>query len=293
MRNTVHLVPAEDLRWMMRLVAPRIRMIIDSISRTMRLELDERVYAKSNAVIAAALAGGRQLARPALAEVLERAGIQTEGRLTLLTQRAQTDGVVCHGLRHGAHHGLVLVDDWLRAGRELDGEEAQAEFARRYFRSHGPATVADYAWWSGLTVRDAKRGIGALGPELARETVDGQEYWSAADAERPATDEPPAAHLLPNYDEFTVAYKDRSAVFDPMYRPKVDTPTHNILFANAIAIGGEILGTWKRSRKPGAVTVDAVLFRPPLPGESEAVTAAAERYGRFLELPVRLATSAS
>ncbi|HEX6682004.1 MAG TPA: winged helix DNA-binding domain-containing protein, partial [Candidatus Limnocylindrales bacterium] len=152
MRNTVHLVPPEDLRWMMRLVAPRIRMIIDNIARQGKLGLDESVYAKSNEIIAKALVGGNQMTRPQLAKLLEEAGIATEGRLTLITQRAQTDGIMCHSVRKGAQYGLALVDDWLPPGRDLTGEEALAEFARLYFRGHGPATLQDYAWWSGLTL---------------------------------------------------------------------------------------------------------------------------------------------
>lgn len=133
LRNTVHLVAPEDLRWMLRLVAPRIRMIIDSIARAARPDLDENVYARSNEAIGDALAGGRQLTRPELGERLKAAGIPTAGRLTLLTQRAQTDRIVYHAARYR----LALTDEWLPPGRDLRGDEALADLARRYLGATG------------------------------------------------------------------------------------------------------------------------------------------------------------
>jgi hypothetical protein len=279
MRNTVHLVAAEDLRWMLRLVAPRIRMVIDSIGRAARLDLDEGVYARSNEVIGDALAGGRQLTRPELAERLEAAGISTAGRLTLLTQRAQTDGIVCHATRYG----LALTDEWLRPGRDLRGDEALAELARRYFRGHGPATVRDFAWWCGLTLTDCRRAVAAVAPDLERVVIGGEEHL--ADGPPPGADPAEAlTHLLGNYDEYTVGYKDRSAVFDAAHRAKVDTPGHNILFTHAVVVDGEILGTWKR--RGAAVT--ARLFQRVTAAQEDAVEAAARRYGTFLGAPVAL-----
>jgi hypothetical protein len=295
MRNTVHLVPAEDLRWMMRLMAPRIRPIIDNIARANGVALDESLYARSNAVIAAELAGGRQLTRPELAIALERAGLRTDGglALTLLTQRAQVDGLVCHGLRRGAKYGLVLVDDWLPPGRELDREldreAALAEFARRYARSHGPATVHDFAWWSGLTVADARAGLESGRAELQTTVRDGRTYWYAEAP--PGRYDGTRAHLLPNYDELLVGYKDRSAAFDHTHRSKVAAPTQNVLFSHTVAVNGEILGTWKRRRTKTGVIVDAALFREPRPREAAAVAGAAEWYGAFLGCPVQLTTS--
>jgi hypothetical protein len=291
MRNTVHLVPAEDLCWMVRLMAPRIRMIIDNIARAGRLGLDEKLYARSNAVIADALAGGRRLTRATLAAALAAAGVRTDGRLTLLTQRAQTDGLVCHGPRRGAHYTLVLVDEWLPAGRSLGRDEALAEFARRYFRGHGPATLHDYAWWSGLTVADARAGLEAVRPELQAETVGGREYWYAEPpAAPPAADGGATAHLLPNYDEFTVGYRDRSAVFDDAYRPMVTAPTNNILFVNAVVVDGEVVGQWRRTKRKDSVALATESFRGLTVAESGAVRAAAARYGAFVDRPVALTT---
>jgi len=237
------------------------------------------------------LVGGRQRSRPELAVALERAGISADvGLLTMLTQRAQVDGVVCHGLRRGAHHGLVLVDEWLPPGRSLDREEALAELALRYVRSHGPASVHDYAWWSGLTMADARAGFEAARSQLHRE----QSFWYAEPPPSPPRQD--MAVLLANYDEYVVGYKDRSAVFDEVYRPMVDAPTHNPLFAHTIVVNGEIVGTWRRPpsdavKDTSAVTLEARLFRALRPGEAHAVAAASQQYGAFVGCPVKLSTT--
>lgn len=263
MRNTVHIVPAEDLRWMLRLVAPRIRMLIDNIARANRLDVD---FERGNDLVAAALAGGKQLTRAELAVELEAAGVRTgEGRMMLMAQRAQTDGVVCQAVRTGAHAPLALAEDWLPAGRDLDGEEAEAELARRYVRGHGPATERDYAWWSGLTLTAARRGLAAAS-DLRR----AGDHWSGA----PEPAEAPAGtHLLPNYDEFLVAYKDRSAAVDPA--------DGNVIFVHTVVADGVVVARWKRTGGRLAVT-------PFRPFDRASLTAAAERYAAFLGRPVEV-----
>jgi hypothetical protein len=267
MRNTVHLVPAEDLRWMLRLVAPRIRMILDNIARANRLELDDSVFRRSNDVVGAALAGGRQLTRSELAVHLEAAGIRTDdGRMMLIAQRAQTDGVVCQAVRTGAHAPLALADEWLPPGRDLDGDEATAELARRYVRGHGPATERDFAWWSGLTLAAARRGLAAAADDLKRVG----DHWYV---EPEGGSEPAGTHLLPNYDEFLVGYQDRSAAVDPA--------DGNVIFVHTIVQDGMIVGRWKRTGRRLAVT-------PFRPFDAEALTAAVQRYATFLGEPVEV-----
>jgi hypothetical protein len=292
MRNTVHLVPALDLRWMMRLMAPRIRRLIGNVARANGVPIDESTYARSNEVIAAELAGGGQASRAELSLALERAGVRTGAELAvmLLVQRAQVDGLVCAAPRHGRQDRLVLVDEWLPPGPTLDRDEAVAELARRYFRSHGPATVSDFVWWSGLTVADARAALEALGTELATEARDGQTYWYA-ERPPPVDRDGDVAYLLGNYDEYLVGYKDRTAVFDPAHRPKLTTPTRNVLFAHTVVVNGEVVGTWRRARQRDGVSVRAELFRPLSSGEVDAVAAAVERVGAFLGRAVELTTT--
>ena len=163
-----------------------------------------------------------------------------------------------------------------------------AELAARYFTSHGPATVRDFGWWSGLTIQEIRKGIHLAGKELQHEGIDGNDHWSGADdAGRGRAGG--VAHLLPNFDEYTVAYRDRSALLDPKvpfdaasfayYRDA--SPMGGIL-SNIVTIGGRVRGAWSRVLAPGRVKVDVKSLAPLSSSEGAAVHRAAARFGRFL-----------
>src|SRR5262249_41454511 len=215
MRGTLHFVAAEDARWMLKLLTPRV--IARSPSRHRELSLDERVFRGAREIFVKALSGGRQLTRTALYELLHARGINTkDGRgLHILGQLAH-EGLICFGARDGKQPTFALLDEWLPQHKSRERDEALAELAERYFTSHGPATLQDFAWWSGLTTADARDGLEMAKRRLAPETINGQTYWLASSTPA-AKDAAPIAYLLPAYDEYTVAYKDRSAALNPDY----------------------------------------------------------------------------
>lgn len=285
LRGTLHYVAAGDVHWMLGLSAPRT--IARDARRYRQLELDEATFAKSRRVLARALQGGRQLTRPELAAALNRAGISTDGqRLMHLLNHAALNGLVCYAARRGKQFTFALLDEWVPAAKTLERDEALAELARRYFTSHGPATLQDYVWWSGLQTADARSGLEMAQRHLAQEVIDGKTYWlsPSTPAVKSAT---PAAYLLPPFDEYTVAYRDRSAVLDSSYAKQVNVG--NGIFSPVIVINGQVVGTWKRTLKKGAVMITPGPFTPLRRAETRALTAAARQYGAFLELPAVLA----
>lgn len=284
MRPTWHFVTPEDIRWLLALTAPRVNTAVASYYR--KLELDEATFARSNAVLAKALEGGKQLTRPELAAILQQAGIATADllRFSHLMLRAELDGVVCSGALRGKQHTYALLDERAPQARTLERDEALAELARRYFTSHGPATVADFGWWSGLTMADARAGLEMAKPHLLQEVSEGQVYWLPFSSP-PVNVTPPVAHLLPAFDEYTVAYKDRRAILDPAYPPQAKTDILN----PAIAVAGKIVGTWKRTFKKDTVVLTLSPFTILTEAENQAIAGAARHYAAFLELPVVLA----
>jgi hypothetical protein len=164
-------------------------------------------------------------------------------------------------------------------------EKALAELTRRYFRSHGPATIQDFVWWSGLTTADARKGIEAVNSEFEQDTVADQTYWFSVPASPKSSS--PSAYLLPNYDEYTVGYRDRSAIFDGSHIEKLSAFRESIL-TQVIIINGEVSGTWKRTLKRNTVTIELAAFTALTREQNQAVVAAAQRYGNFLQLPVQL-----
>jgi hypothetical protein len=283
MRPTWHFVAPADIRWLLALTGPRVNAVNGYMYR--RLELDDALFQQSNAVITTALERGKQLTRAELAMALKEAGIVAEGmRLGYIVHRAELDAVVCSGARRGKQFTYALLAERAPQAKSLERDEALAELTRRYFTSHGPAMIKDFAWWSGLTTADAKAGLEMVGSHLVKEVIDGRTYWFSPDI--PAIEDPsPTAHLLPIYDEYTIAYKDHSGILDPAYTEQA----RNIVFGGVIAMAGQGVGSWRRTFSKGQVVVEAAPFRPFTAAEQDAFAEAAGRYAEFLGLPVALA----
>ena len=216
LRLTWHFVARDDIRWMLALSGPRVNAVSAHYYR--KMELDERTFTRSRDVFERSLRDGAHKTRPELGAALRRAGIVASGtRLAFLTLRAELDAVICNGPRRGKELTYALFDERVPAAKPVDRDEALARLATRYFSSHGPATLKDYVWWSGLTVRDAKAGIDLAGAALSRDDVDGFTYWSAG-GRAPKPPSSTIAHLLPNYDEYLIAHKDRHLVVSRLGR---------------------------------------------------------------------------
>lgn len=303
LRPTWHLVLPDDLRWLLALTAPRLRTAL--AGRWRELEIGPGVMSRAQDTFAGALAGGRQLTRTELGAALRAAGIAPDGqRLPHLIMAAELDALVVSGPRRGHDFTYMLMDDRVPAAAPLSPEEALGRLAQRYFRSRGPAQLQDFAWWAGTTLDGARRGVAAAGDSLASELIDGKPYWdadpgsdavlvpvAAASAPGPAPPPPrtsraPVAHLLPNFDELTVAYRDRSAADHPDGRFDPDLFAFGSILGNVLVIGGRVRGAWRRVVRPRSVRVQVRLLDPLSPAERAAVARAAERMSRFLERPV-------
>ena len=281
LRPTWHFVSPADIRWMLSVSGPRVNAVNAHYYR--KNGLDAAVFARSGRAIERALTGGRHLTRLELAAVLDKAGIQAAGqRLAYLMMRAELDGIICSGARRGKQATYALLDERAPGTSTMTREEALATLATRYFTSHGPATLRDYVWWSGLTVKDAKTGIDAAGKGLRTVTIDTRMYWLASSWTRvPAPGS--TLHLLPNYDEYLIAYKDRGSIRDG--KPAASGPV-SIEFAHFLIIDGKLRGTWKRSFRAGRTVIALRLFRPLSRDERLELEEGAARIQRFAGVPV-------
>jgi DNA glycosylase AlkZ-like len=288
MRPTWHFVSPADIRWMLALTAARINATNAYYYR--KLELNDAIFACSNAALAKALQGDKQLTRPELVSVLQQAGITADDglRFTLIVMRAELDGIICSGARRGKQFTYALLDERVPQVRTLDYHEALAEFVLRYVTSHGPATLQDFVWWSGLTTAEARVGLEMVKSQLMHEIVDGQTYWFATSAPpAPRTNDlAHTAYLLPNFDEYTVGYTDRNALFDMSHAKKFDS--RNNILSNVMVLDGQIIGTWTRTVKKDAVMITPNLFIPLNEAETRAFAASANRYGAFLGKPAHV-----
>ncbi|HWQ12560.1 MAG TPA: winged helix DNA-binding domain-containing protein [Roseiflexaceae bacterium] len=279
MRGTLHFVPPADVRWMLELLTPRV--VQRSAARLRQLGLDAPTIAASAEVLVRALEGGRRLTRPAVFAALESAGIATGGQrgYHILTQLAY-ERLICFGPRDGRQPTFTLLDEWAPSARSLPRDEALATLALRYFTGHGPATLQDFMWWSGLTAADARAGSGAAATQLERAVVEGREYYFAGDAAHTPEDAP-GAFLLPPFDEYLVGYRDRSAMLDQRHAPMV-VPSANGVFNPIVVIGGRVVGSWKRTLQKDTVAITFSPFAALDEAQARTLADAAGRYGDFL-----------
>lgn len=280
MRPTWHFVTPDDIRWLLELSAPRVKRAIAMYCR--QVGLDEATFARSNTVIADALRGGKQLLRSELGDALAAAGVDVSDRqrLQFIVFNAELDGIICSGPRRGKQFTYALLVERAPLARSLPREEALAELTRRYFISHGPATVRDFSWWSGLTVGDARAGLALVGEALIHEEIEGQSYWFAADA-LPAAEPTHEAFLLPTYDELLVGYTGFAAA-TMGGRPRTNTNQ----FSATVVLGGQVVGNWRRTITTKAAVIEIAPFEPLGDEQREAIFTAAGRYGQFFGVPV-------
>jgi hypothetical protein len=278
LRGTLHFVAADDVRWLLEVATPRV---LQRHARRLRdeFDVDDKVCARARTVIERALSGGGALTRDALYAVLDGARISTAGQrgLHILWSLAQ-QGLLCFGARQGKQQTFVLLDEWLPSTRRLSREVALIELARRYFASRGPATLRDFTWWSGLAAAQAADALDCVKGKLEQRELDGRVYWFAAQATDARKTNAPRVHLLPAYDEYTVAYEDRSAALDAEHAQRAG----NGIFKPTLLVDGRIAGTWTRTLGKSAVTVSPVLFdRWPAPLR-KALDVQVARYAAFL-----------
>lgn len=277
-RGTIHFVSAADLRWIPELLTPRI--LSATTAQHQREGLDSATYARSRKVFTKALQGGKQLPRPGMYRLLQEADISTKGlRGLFILHRLAQEGLLCFGARAGKQPTFALSEEWVPNTRRLARGDALAEIAKRYFTGHGPATLQDFVWWTGLKVADARAGLEMVKAELEQIVVEDKTYWTAEMPTARGTNAS-GAYLLPAYDEYLVGYQDRRAAIDPEYE-KHFTFWNGSVFNPTIIIGGKIIGTWKRLLNKNA-PVNTTLFISLSQAKTRAVNAAANRYQKFL-----------
>jgi winged helix DNA-binding protein len=278
MRGTLHFVHAADARWMLGLLTPRV--IARAAGRHRELELDGPTFARARTLLTRALRDGRRLTRPQAYDVLDRGGVSPRGQrgIHILGHLSQ-QRVLCFGPREGRQPTFVLLDEWLPAATsDPPREQALAMLAERYFASHGPATMQDFAWWSGLTTADAQTAIGAAGSRLDTEAWKQKRWWrSAAAVVRGARGS--RAVLLPPWDEYLVGYRDRSLAAASSSKGRDPA---GLIGTPVIVIDGQVHGTWKRSLARATARVVMEAWTRVTAGDRRALLEAAAGYGDFL-----------
>jgi hypothetical protein len=284
MRPTWHLVSAEDVYWLLELTAPRLKSGLKA--RNTQLELTEDIFSKSCQIIERELDGGMALTREKLARVFEKEKIKTdENRFSHLMMRAELDGLVCSGPPHNNKLTYALLSDRVPVKKQLSKEEALHELAKRYFFSHGPATLQDFVWWSGLSVSDARKALEMNKPNLISEVVQSETYWFVNSISYLKFNSV-NVYLLPAFDELLISYRDRTALITDENNKKAISS--NGIFRPIVVIGGKVCGIWRRISQKNQTLIEVNLFLRQNRQIVELIEVEANRYGLFINKPVQL-----
>ncbi len=286
LRPTWHFVAAADISWMLALSAPRVHAANGYWYRW--LEVDDALARRSRTVLTRALRDGKQLTRAQLGQALTKAKIQVKSpqRLACIVMRAELDGLICSGARQGKQFTYALLEEVVPRQRTLERDEALHELAKRYFSTRGPATADDFAWWSGLTKTDAKKAAESAGSVLQQQSIDGRLYWFPGPAHL-TKPKAPIAHLLPNYDEYFIGFKDRGAFAQRLRAAGIVART-DALSGHILAIDGQIVGGWGRNFRGKKAVLRLKLLQALTAAEDRAVATAASRFADFLGMPVQI-----
>lgn len=281
MRHTLHLTAHDDLRWMLKWLTPKI---INLYSRRRReLELDDNVLRKSRNLFVKALQGGNQITRNNLYKLLDENGISSSGQRGIhILAHLSMEGLLCFGPRHGKQFTFTLLDEWIPESKILSREEALGELAKRYFISHGPAAVQDFAWWTGLTLTDARNAAASVKDYLKELIIENKSYLYSRNS-RKLKSANSAAIVLPAFDEYFVGYKDRSAALESGTPEEFTAPFS--LLSPVILINGCAAGTWGRRIIKNKVIVDIKPFRKYSKEELDNVHESIAEYCRFIQMP--------
>lgn len=283
MRPTWHLVAAEDIRWMLKLSAQRVIAANESYAKGHGLDISEALYTKSHNLLEKILCGKKSMTRQEIAGQFNREGIPADNHcMTRFMARAEQVGIVCSGEDKGGKCTYALLEERVPPMPDLTKDESLARLARSYFRSHAPAVLQDFVWWSGLPVAEARQAVYLIDSELTAEEWNGQ-TWYIHNSSRTCGEASGRVHLLPSYDEYLLGYKDRTDVLPFEHYSKAFT--NNGLFYPIVLHEGHVIGNWSKSIKKGRLIIEHSCFREGDCVEESTLDKEKNRYIRFIGWP--------
>jgi hypothetical protein len=284
LRPTWHLVSADDIHALLELSATQIKASMQS--RDKQLGLTDSVFRKSQEVLLTNLQNERHLTRDELVSVLINAGFDlSENRTSHLLMRAEIDGIICSGKIRDGKLTYALLSERVPYSGTFNRDLACTELARRYFRSHGPATLNDFVWWSGLSKGQSKKALETIKTEFVSETIENQTYWFSSDIQS-FEPENNTIHFVPAFDEFIISYRDRKASLP--FENMAQAVSVNGIFKPVIVINGQVEGTWKRTVKKNIIILETLFFSPISKSVKNQLEEALMPYGQFFDKNIEI-----
>ena len=276
LRPTWHFIHPADIKWILKLSAPRVHMLNGLYYR--KFDIEPKLLKKTNAILEKNLRDKNFLTREELSVEFLKGKIKSDrSKLAYIIMHAELEGLICSGPRRGKQFTYALVEERAPKARLLNKKDSLHELATRYFTSRGPATIKDFAWWSGLTIKDCNEAIHSLSASFVKDVWNEQEF--IFNETLPVAPMANATFLVPDYDEYGISYKNRTMYNHPKWHlsEKLDHPD----FYHAVAVDGYFGGNWKRTVLRNDVRVETKLFSSLTKKQHAQVAKAVKRYQEF------------
>lgn len=276
-RTTWQLVAGEDWRWMLSLCRTNALRGLEGWMKQNGVSIPRAEQDSVQQLFSDYLEEHRIAFKADFAAALAEKGIvMDDHRLSYHIRLGEYSGLLCSGDLFPLKHSYALASAKLPGQAPLPREEALALLARKYFRSHGPATLEDFVWWSGLNISDCKQGLDAIQGELMEERWHKLTFYRHRDS-RTRGFRSGTVTLLPSYDEYLIGYKSRHVALHPDHSHRA----HNQrgIFWPVLLVDGEAVGNW--SVPAGEPQVD--IFRSDTSLPTPALEAEIARYNKFLK----------
>ncbi|SNR80929.1 winged helix DNA-binding domain-containing protein [Flavobacterium sp. ov086] len=257
LRPTWHFVASDDIYWMLDLSAPQVKRFTASAGK--KYGYDEKKFNQVNTKIEKLLTGNNHLTRDEIMQELNIKKSSSEDFLSAaIMMNAELDGLVCNGKMKGKQITYALLEERVSKPKsKLTKEEALSKLAKRYFESHGPATLTDFSWWSGFPPTTCKLAINAIELQLNSIEIENQKYWFGNDISKDSNFRE-SVHFLPAFDEILISYKTREASILSEHQSKAFT--NNGIFKPIILENGKVIGIWKRTIKKDHAKIETQFF---------------------------------
>lgn len=158
-----------------------------------------------------------------------------------------------------------LADDVIGSHREVPPEAGLELLVRRYLRGFGPASTADIAAFTGVSLSVVKPLLANVELRSFRDES-GATLLDIAGAALPDADTPAPIRFLPTWDAVLLVHARRTGVLPERYRPLVFHTKMPPSYPTFL-VDGRVAGTWRHDPHSGTIQVEPF---EPLPKQATA-----------------------
>jgi hypothetical protein len=293
MRSTLHLLDAADYSLYIRaLCASRLRHMRRVMARYGGITARDADAVRS--LVVTVLGDGPALKREVQKRVLAQRKVSTRARKFFalgwwgVVRQAIVEGLICYGPEREGETALIRTADWLGQQKDWSEREAQQELLRRYLRAYGPATLRDFAYWSGFSIGEARpvweslreemtefAGAGGGGKGCAALARDGKRLLNSHLRE-------PAVSLLPNFDVYLLGHADKSNLLDLRHYQCVFRK--GAWISPTVLLNGRVAGVWSSEIRGKRLRVSVQPFEKLSARVRAHIKEEGEALGQFLSL---------